>query len=589
MLIDRLRAIDPLSMLGISSRHLTSDLSVGVVSAIVGIPQGMAYALLAGVNPIYGLYTGIVATAVAGLTTGSQFMNVALTNTVALAVGSALADFSGDVKVEKLFALTLLVGIIQLVFGFARLGDLTRFVSNGVMTGFVAGSAILIIVGQINDLTGYQGTTTGTIAQQIMDAVPALEGNKILQALSMVAHPAHMNLLALLIGVGTIVAIVFLRKTQFKTFSLIIALALASLVANAVNLLATQYSVELVGDVSQIPAGLPSFHLPNLIEGGFGILYSAIAVAVLAMVQGASASQSVPNPDGEYSDPSRDFIGLGAANITGSFFQCMPASGSFSGTALNVSAGARSRMANVFAGIFTGIIVLLFSGLVERISMSALAGVLIVIGFMAIPSGQIRKVWRTNWSARVTMVVTLGATLSIPVQNAIYLGIVLSLVLYIYTSSRQVRVVQIVKTSDGHYEERPVSAALPDRAVTVLNIYGNLYFGAVGTLEKLLPTAKNSRQSVVILRMRGRESLGSTMYRLLERYTAQVQTRGGRLMLVGIDPYLKQELVQTGVINVIGVDNVFEATSVLAQSTEHAVAVAQAWLDQTVKDDEKPS
>lgn len=558
---------------------LGDDISAGIVSAIVGIPQGMAYALLAGVNPIYGLYTAIVATTVAGLTTNSVFMNVSLTNTLALAVGSALADFSGSVRVERLFTLTLLVGLIQLGFGLARLGDLTRFVSNGVMTGFIAGSAVLIIAGQVNDLTGVTESSSGDLVRWLSDSIPALDGNKIIAALSTLAHPAQLNPLVTLIGIGTILLVIILGRTPLKTFAMILALAITSLIANLVNLNSNVVPIELVSDVSEIPAGLPALHVPALLEGGFIMFYSAIPVAVLSMVQSASVSQSVPNPNGDSPRVSRDFRGIGLASIASSFFQGFPGSGSFSGTSLNISSGARSRFANVFAGIFTALIVLLLGGVVERIAMSAIAGVLIVIGVMALPLAQIRRVWRTNWNSRITMLVTFIATLSIPVQNAIYLGIVLSLGLFVYTSSRQIRVVRVVRTEDGHFDEQPAPRLLPDNEVVLLNIYGNLYFGAVSTLEKLLPSAQGSNRSVVILRLRGRESLGSTVTHLLERYAKQLRGSGGKLMLAGVDPELRRELVETGVINVIGAENVFDANSILAMSSEHAVAVGRQWLD----------
>jgi SulP family sulfate permease len=551
------------------SRTFVPDLGAGATTAVIGIPQGMAYALLAGVNPIYGLYTAIVSTAVAGLSTSSAYMNVSLNNTLALAVGSTLGGLSGDVRIEKLFVLTLIVGIVQLGLGLLRMGGITRFVSNSVMTGFVAGSALLIMLGQIGNLTGYASK----------------ESNKILQVVDVLRHFSQISLPPLLIGLATIGLILLLFKTPLKTFAMLLALVVMSLFTVLLHI----KGVQLVGDVSSIPASLPGFRLPRLFNASIDLIYSAIAVAILGLVQSSSVSQSVPNPDGKYPDPSRDFVGQGLANVIGSFFHCMPAGGSLSGTALNVNAGARTRLANIFAGILTGIVLLLFGQVVENIVMSSLGALLIIVGYNTIPKGGMKKVWRTGWEPRLLMLLTLAATLALPIQDAIYLGVVLSIGFYIYSSSRHIRVVEMVPTEDGHFEERPAPVRLPTEHVTILTFYGSLYFAAVSILEQKLPAVDRAHHAVVILRLRGREAFGSTFIRMLEHYAHDLQMAGGKLLLAGVDEVLLKQLRETRALDTLGEENVFLCSPTLLDATTQAYEAGVRWIQQQKEQDRSPT
>ena len=277
--------------------------------------------MLAAVNPVFGLYTLMLATPVGALFTGSVFMNVSTTSALAVAAGGILVAYPSGEREIVLVTLVLMIGIFQIILGALRLGWVTRFIPFSVMTGFMTGVAVLIILGQLGDLTGYYSDYS----------------NKIAQLADLVLNTESIEWATLAIGLLTIALIYMLGSTRLSKFSLILSLLLASGIAFLLNeYLAAE--IKLVGDIADIPRALPKPVLPDLTLVGELIL-PAISIGIIGIVQGAGVSQTFPNPDGKFSDVSRDFLGQGAANIATSFFRGIPAGGSSSGTALITSAG----------------------------------------------------------------------------------------------------------------------------------------------------------------------------------------------------------------------------------------------------------
>jgi len=537
--------------------RLRSDLTAGLTTALVTIPDGLASAVLAGLNPVYGLYALMVGTPVAALAMSSQLMYVANTGALAVATGSALSGYTGEAQILALVALTFLVGVIQLVLGLLRLGAVTRFVSNAVMTGFMTAVMVRIILSQLGDLSGYRGAG----------------GNPVLQALDLLRNVASVHLPTLAIGLLAIGIIVGLERTRLRNFAMVVSVVVASGLVFALGLDA----VRTVADVTQIPSALPAPALPEL-----GLLLemlpAAAAVAVIGLVQAAGVSKTVPNPDGRYPDVSRDFAGQGLGNLLASLFKGMPIGGTMSETAVNVGAGARSRWAGVYSGLMILAFVLLAGGLVEQIAKPAIAALLIVAAVQAIRFGEIYDVWHTSLAARLVMLVTFGATLALPVEQAVAIGVALSVLLHLWNASLDVQVTEMAPTPDGEYEEHPAPAELPDHRVTVLNLYGSLFFAAADTLESMLPSARRARRAVVILRLRGRTNLGSTVFNVVERYAAQLHRGGGKLVLSGVSDPLYSQLERTGLLNELGSDNVIRAVVRPGAAMRRAVAEAEAWL-----------
>ena len=538
---------------GFDTAGIGSDLSAALTKAIDGLTGGLANGVLAGVNPVYGMYTVMIATPVGALFTSSVFMNVDSTSAIAVTAGSMLADYSPDVRSRALVVLTLLVGGCMLVAGLLKLGFLTRFVSNAVMTGFITGIAVNIILGQLGDFTGYSSAYT----------------NKVVKGLDTLLHVGQVNWPTLAVGLATIALIVGLDRTPLSKVSLLIAPVVGSALVPLLNL----SSVLLVSDVSPLPDSLPRPVLPDLTFIP-GLIGPAIALSIIALVQGAGISQSYPNPDGDYPETSRDFVGQGAANVAGALFQALPADGSLGGTALLVKGGARSRWANVLTGVLAAVVVVLLAGFIGRLAMASLAGMLIVAGFQTIRFPTIRLVWRTSQVARTTMLVTFVLTLIVPLQSAVFLGVVLSVAVFVYQQSDRVSIVEIVPVENGFPDERPSPTELPSDAVTVLHLYGSLFFAGARTLEDRLPSVDDTHNAVLVLSLRGHGEMGSTFLNVLRRYVATLRAEGNTLLLIGVEDPLQEQLERTGRLEELGVDNVFDVGGV-SESTRAAVDRAE--------------
>ena len=550
-------------------RHLVPDLIAALTFAVVNVPQAMAHALLAMVSPVLGIYTLMLAVPVGAIFSSSIFMNVSSTAALSVATGVVLADFPADQKMHALVVLVLLVGVIQLLAGLFRLGFLIRFVSNAVMTGFLNGVAVLIILGQLGDLTGYRSAFS----------------NRVAQALDLVLRIGQIDVPVSIIGgvtLAMIVALLFLERLQRFAFILAIAAATALLAVLDLPFMPTAAifaAVPTVGDIAAITRSLPELTLPqpSLV---MSLLLPAFSVAVIGLVQGAGVSQGTPNPDGQYPNVSRDFLGQGAANIATSLVGGIPAGGSVSGTALLVGAGAKSRWSNIFVGLFVAVIVLLAAPLVERVPMPALAALLIVAGYQGLRVEQALIAWKTGTISKVVMVATFVATLVVPLQLAVLFGMVLSIVLQTISQSNKVVVNEWVLQPEGFPLEQPSPKRLPSHRLTLLHIYGSVFFAAAKNMEEMLPAVGDATHAVVAINLRGKGEIGSTFVTVLQRYARELQDHGNKLMLVGVDAVVRDQLAKTGVLALIGEENVFLATPQLGVALNQAVAAAHAWLEQ---------
>jgi SulP family sulfate permease len=534
----------------------------GLATGLFSIPEGMAYAQLAGVNPVYGLYSGVVATIVSSLSTGTILMMSTLTSAIALATASVLqnAGIQDSQMPQALFTITFLVGAIMFVLGVLRLGSIVNFVSNAVMTGFVAGASLLIILGQEHHLTGYSPNG----ANQFQKTVDWLQ------------NIDQWEMAAVVVSIITIILMVLLKRIKpLEKFAAVIVLAVMTIAVNLFNI-----DTELVGDIATIPSSLPQFMLPD-----FSLIptlaLGSVSVALVALAQGAGISTAVPNPDGSKASQSRDFLGEGLGNLAGSFFQSMATGGSLSRTGISVDAGANSRLGGVFAGLWLGLLVLLFGSLAELVPLAVIGGMLTVIGvelIMArIPSA--RLVIRTgSWGPIAAMALTLISALFIPLQFTIFLGAGLSLVLYVVASANKVRLQEAVHLDDGGWEIHDGPTELKPNQVTVLLIQGLDFFAEVPVLEDNIPPARGVANAVVILIIRDMTSITSTGIRWVERYAQELQANGGLLILADVDPVVLKELKASGALDVIGAENVFPATTRVLEAERTAWEAAQEWL-----------
>jgi sulfate permease, SulP family len=306
----------------------------------------------------------------------------------------------------------------------------------------------------------------------------------------------------------------------------------------------------------------------------------ALSIAAIVLVQGAGVSEAAPNPGGSMSDPNRDFIAQGAGNVASGLFRGIPVGGSVGQTALNVASGARSRWASIFAGIWMLAILVAFSGIVGRVAMPTLAAVLIYAAIGSIRIGGIETVFRTGRTSQIAIVTTFLATLFLSIPQAVGIGVALSLLLQLNKEALDLAVVELVPRLDGRFDERPAPARLRSRDVTLIDVYGSLYYAGSRTLQVKLPDPAGAESPVVVLRLRGRTALGATAFVVLAAYADRLQELGGRLFLSGVDPGLFRQLQRARRVDVDGRVHVFEATRVVGESSAEAYRQAQAWLDE---------
>jgi SulP family sulfate permease len=548
----------------VNLKTIGKDILAGLILGIESIPDSLAAGVLAGVNPIHGLYAVMLATPIGALFSSSVYMSVQTTSAMSLVVAS-VPQISAAEDSGPLFALALLTGLFMLLFGLLKLGSMLRFVPYSVMTGFVNGVAVLIILGQLGDLTGYSSDAP----------------NKVAQTLDLLGNLNQVDLSTLLVGGVTILLIVLLGRTRLGAFSMVVAL----LVGSAMVPLLGWESVSLVQDIAEIPGSLPLLALPSLAAIPAMIL-PALSLAIVGLVQGAGVSQNYPNPDGTYPDASGDFVGQGAANLATSLFQGMPVGGSLSATALVVSSGAKSRFANIFAGIVIAVTVLLFGSAVGLIAMPALAGMLIVVGVQTLKPADVQMVWHTGPIQQAVMAATLALTLVVPLQYAVLFGVALSVFLFVVRQSNQVTVKQWVMREGKLPHEQPAPEVLSSNKATLLMPYGSLFFAAAPVFEEQLPRIEDdTRHAVALVNMRGRQEVGSTLLDILERYGEELRSHDSRLMLVAVHPDVKAQLEQTGQIERLGDGNVFVRTADIGESIVVAYDQANQWIAEVSRRD----
>jgi SulP family sulfate permease len=361
---------------------------------------------------------------------------------------------------------------------------------------------------------------------------------------------------------------------RLKAMATLISLAVVTV---AVSLLGVD--VEKVADIATIPNALPVPAAPNL-EAVPHLITGAIAVALVALAQAAGIGAAVPNPDGSKTDVSRDFLAQGLANLAGGVTQALPTGGSLSRTGVATSARARTRWSNVFAGLWLALIVVLVGKQAELIPMPVIGGVM-VIGIELITGRRkdIVLVMHTAPLSAVAMIVTFLATTALPLQQAIFLGAGLSLVLFCVQVQRQARLVELVRRPDGRWQTAEPPPDIPSNTVTVLGYVGAGIFAELERIDERWPSTEHTRDAVVVLEVRTIPDVPSaTLVEAFGRWSDRLAGHGSRLILAGVDPPLVDTLNRSGLTVRIGEQNIVLATGVVLEALESAYAEGLDWL-----------
>jgi sulfate permease, SulP family len=539
---------------------LREDAVAGVVLGVESVPDGLAAGLLAGVSPLSGLYAYLFGTVGGSLFTGSTFMAVQATGAMAIVIADVPAVHSAQDSARALFTLSVLTGVVMLAAGFLKLGSALRFVSNAVMVGFISAVGVNIVLGQLANLTGYK----------------AKGANRLVRTFVTLAHPHQLHWQSVTVGLVTIALILLLERTRLGPLGLVLAV----IVTSAATAILGWHEVATVGGLGAIPRSLPLPVVPmlSLVPS---LLIPALSLAFVGLVQGAAISAKFANPDGRYPDASRDFIGQGAANVIAGVFRGMPVGGSMSATSLNKAAGARSRMSLVIASAVMAVVIVAFAGLVGHIAMPALAGLLMLVGFRTIKPAEIASVWKVGTVQKAVLVVTFALTIIIPLQYAVLVGVGLSVILHVVRQSNQITVKRWRLDPEESLIETDPPAELPANEVVALQVYGSLFFATAPVFESALPApADASRNSVVIIRLRGRTDLGTTFMGVLERYARALAACGSKLVIVSAGEQVQEQLRVTGVTDVVGQENIYTGDERIGATLKRAYADATAWIQQ---------
>jgi SulP family sulfate permease len=450
---------------------LRADLIAGILGALLVLPQGFAFASLAGLPPEYGLYTAIVPCVVAALFGSSLHVVSGPTNANSLALFATLAPLAAvgsPAYIQLALAVTVLVGLMQWLIGALRLGSIANFISPSALRGFMTGAAALIAVHSLTDLLGLAGPDkhgTGALFVYIGAHLEAVRPGPVL------------------VGAFTLAVVLVLRRVLPKWPFMLIGLAAGTALAALLNS-ASPPPWGAVAVVGSIPAIVPRFHWPGVELTSIPELLSiAFALTIVALGQSISIAKAVAARSGQAIDANREFRGQGLSNIVGGFFSSYVSCGSLNRSMPNLEAGARTPLAAVFASIWLLLLIAFTAPLLALIPLPAIAGLLLVIAWSLFDIPGWKRLWRHSPQDFSIALVTGLATMTIRIEMAILLGTILSLVTYLYRTSRPfIRVMGF----DSLAHDRPfvvradVPAPLPEcPQLKMIRMEGEVYFGAV--------------------------------------------------------------------------------------------------------------
>ena len=533
----------------------------GLVLGVESVPDGLASGLLAGVNPVAGLYAYLYGLVGGALFTSTAFM--AIQGTGAMAIIIADVDLaSRDDPTRALFTLSILTGVVMIVAGLLKLGSFLRFVSNSVMTGFITAVGLNIVLGQLDDFTGYASSGS----------------NRVARAFNLLFNVWKIDLPTISVGVLTVALILVLQRTRLGSLGLVVAIVAGSAMAGIFNGLG--HDIALVRDIASVPNGLPFVKLPVLRDIP-ALLLPAMSLAFVGLVQGAGVSAGFPDESGAPADVSQDFVGQGAGNVVSGLFQGIPVGGSMSASSLVTAAGAKTRASMFYAGATMAIIILLFGTIVEFVAMPTLAGLLIVIGVGTVKPSRVMSVAKTGTVPLTVMAITLVLTMIIPLQYAVLVGVGISVILFVVQQSTRLTTKRMVFHDDGRVEEVDPPKQLPANEVVVLHPYGAIFFATAPSLLEQIPSvAAGSRNSVVILRVRGIDDAGATLIDVLERYARSLREVDSKLVIVTDNQRVIRQLRVTGAAAAIGSQNIYRSTAFVGTTVKAAHDDAVEWIRQ---------
>lgn len=534
----------------LTGESIKADLMAGLTGAVIVLPQGVAFATIAGLPPEYGLYTAMVTPIIAALFGSSHHLVSGPTTAISIVVFSAISHYAdpGSPEFVRLaLTLTFLAGVYQFGFGLARLGSLVNFVSHTVVIGFTAGAAILIATSQMKHILGI--------------TIP--KGESFLHTwVDIFSNIDHINIYLVAIAMLTLLVALLIKKFTPKIPNLLIGMVAGSFLA----LFFGNYTdtIKLVGE---IPAHLPPLSHPefslNIIRD---LAPEAFAVALLGLIEAVSISRAVATKSGQRIDANQEFIGQGLSNMTGSFFSSYAGSGSFTRSGINYEAGAKTPLSAIFAAIILMFIVLLIAPLTAYLPVAAMGGVILLVAYNLIDFHHIKETLLFSRSESAILITTFLATLFLELEFAIYLGVLLSLIFFLAkTSTPYIPSLSIdVDETTGrrqliNIEKKPLKQC---PQLKIIRIDMSIYFGSINQIQnRISQIVENEKIYHILIVASGINFIDLAGAEALVAENQKLKHKGGGLYFVGLKASVYEFAARTNFIRKIGGHHFFDSKS----------------------------
>jgi SulP family sulfate permease len=524
-----------------------ADLLAGLTVAAVAVPQAMAYALIAGLEPQYGLYTAIIMTALASVFGSSKHLINGPTNAISLVVFGTVASLSADPaeRLRLVGLLAVLAGLIQLLIALLRLGDLTRYVSESVILGFMGGAGLLVALTQVQNLLG------------LRDVGDSNSHSHLLYRLWLTwSQGGPIDARSVGVGLATLALVAVLHRVS-RRFKVRIPELLASLVL--VSLAAWLFRLAPVGAELHLESRLPDLSVPHFTPERIRQLWGgALAVALLGLVEALAIAKSLSARTRQPLDYNRQCFAEGIANLGGGFFQCMPGSGSLTRSAINYFAGGMTRLSGLFSAAAVAATLLLFAPLARYIPRAALAGVLMWTAFRIVDRKRFWYCLRATPFDRNLLLATACAAVFVSIEFSILIGVFLSFMLFVPRVSRLTASELVVSKERVVRERQPGDP--PCGKLFVLGLEGQLFFGAAHEFGQVLNDLRvrvNQGVRLIVMRLKRTHNPDMACLERLHHFLMDMQQRKVVVLLCGVRGDFAQMIERLGFHDCLPPERIF--------------------------------
>lgn len=531
--------------------HFAKDLVSGLTVGVILIPQGMAYAMIAGLPPVYGLYASIFPVLVYMLLGTSRHLGigpVAIDSLLVAAGLGALAITGIENYIAMAIFLAFMVGAIQLIVGLCRMGFLVNFLSKPVISGFTSAAALIIIFSQLKHLLGVDIERSSKFHQLILNAF-----DKVFET-----SPVDLT-----IGIVGILIIVGLKKWSKRLPAILLVVVLGILAVHVLNL--EQYGVKIVG---AIPTGLPSFQVPDIsLANAMSIWPIALTLALVGYLESISIGKALEEKEGtETIDANQELVALGSANIVGSFFQSYGATASFSRSAINFEAGVKTNLAAIFTVVLVVFTLLFLTPLFYYLPNAVLASIIMVSVFGLIDLTYARNLWNNRKDEFMVLLVTFLVTLFIGIPQGILLGVLFALLLMVYrTSNPHFAVLENIKGSEYYRNvKRFGNEVIPRDDLLIVRFDAQLYFANAAFFKRQLfkeIESKGNTLKGVILNAEAINYIDSSAAQMLVKVIKEIRSRDLQFYIAGAIGPTRDIIFTSGIIDELKKEFLFVKTN----------------------------